>query len=763
MIYTQPAWGLKCLYMFTKCIHIKYFILLSVLSQHCTLSFSQTFSWAKSVTTTATHGEKIVCDKNGNVVTVGQLYSYTTDMDFGPAIFNLTPGIGNTNGYIAKYTTNGDLMWAKLIFSQNVNNSIRDLKLDKNNNVYIIGKFKGTIDFDPGPGIFNMTNSNQNNFEQLFVEKLDSNGTFIWAKQIGDTINNTYDPALAVTSQGDVIITDGFIGTIDFDPGPAVYNMTADNIFTNTYLLKLNTNGQFVWAKQFTAGHNLGLKVITDSSDNIYMMGKFFSVVDADPNAGVQYLFANSQQNAYVIKLTSYGQHIWSSSISNLAYFGGLGINDIYLDRYNNVYYSGFFSDSVDFYPGITGVDVLTSMGVQDAFVSKLDSNGSYNWTKAFGGTGNDKVDKVIVDTNDYCYVMGEFVNTVDFNPSVNGVYNLTGGGNVNTFVSKFDSGGTFINVKNFGNNAGFITGKSICIDFDNNIFMTGEFGGTQDFDPGANVFNITAPGINGFMFMEKFGFCGTYHDTAITHCNTINLWGNNYDSSQQFVQMFANDNACDSNLNVALTIIYGPTDTLYQTECNSFTINNITYSTSGLHVQNYPIGGSCDSLFVINLNLTNPGITNITQVLDTLQVFPSGYSYQWFDCLTNLPVLGAIDSIFVPVLTGSYKAVVYFGAGCSDTTLCKVISKGESVNDFSLANFSIKPNPTKGHFEIVNKEYKGSLTVKITDIFGNIIFLKEYEQNDKAHFDLSNFSNGLYILEIDAENQNLFFKIVKQ
>ncbi|MBK9301762.1 MAG: T9SS type A sorting domain-containing protein [Bacteroidetes bacterium] len=74
-----------------------------------------------------------------------------------------------------------------------------------------------------------------------------------------------------------------------------------------------------------------------------------------------------------------------------------------------------------------------------------------------------------------------------------------------------------------------------------------------------------------------------------------------------------------------------------------------------------------------------------------------------------------------------------------------------------------MKPNPTKGYFEIINIEYKGNLTVKITDIFGNIIFLKEYEQNDKAHFDLSSFSNGLYILEIDAENQNLFFKIVKQ
>ncbi|MBK8327888.1 MAG: hypothetical protein IPL09_00015 [Bacteroidetes bacterium] len=214
-------------------------------------------------------------------------------------------------------------------------------------------------------------------------------------------------------------------------------------------------------------------------------------------------------------------------------------------------------------------------------------------------------------------------------------------------------------------------------------------------------------------MFIEKFGFCGSYHDSSITHCNTINLWGATYDSSQQFVQMFSDGNECDSNINVNLTIIYGPTDTLNQTECNSFTINNVTYTTGGLHVQNYPIGGTCDSLFVINLSLLNPGTINITQAVDTLQAYPSGYTYQWLDCTTNLPIAGATDSVYVPSGNGSYKAVVYFGANCSDKTGCKAISKGEGVNDFSLANFSIKPNPTEGHFEIVNKGYKGSLAVK--------------------------------------------------
>ena len=724
---------------------------------------SQTFSWAKNVTTKLTDGKKVVCDAAGNVFTAGTLYNLPTDMDFSPAVFTLTPGIGNVNTYVAKYNTAGDLLWAKLIFSQNNDNKVTDLKIDSSENVYFIGTFKGTIDFDPGPGTFFLTNTNLNGTVQLFIEKLDSNGNFVWAKQIGDSVAYTLNSSCYVTQSGDLLVISGFNGSMDFDPNAGVYSMSSDINVANTFILKLNTNGQFMWAKSFNGSDNIGTRIITDHMNEIYLTGEFTSALDADPNAGVQYLFGNSSNNVYIIKLDSNANYIWSRKLSSFAYFGDILVNDIYFDRYNNLYYAGEFSDSTDFDPSPAS-DVHVSNGANDAFVSKLNSNGDYQWTKSYGGSTNDNIKQMTTDSNGYSYLMGRYSSTVDFNPGL-GVYNLSTLNALGfTYISKFDSLGNFINVKSFGtpNGNGNIIGQSLCKDLNENIFMTGNFDGTQDFDPGAGVYNLSIATLGGHMFIVKFGFCGTFHDTSMTHCNSINLWGTNYDSSQQFIQMFSDANECDSNINVNLTIIYGPTDTLYQTECNSFTINNVTYTSPGLHVQNYPIGGTCDSLFVINLSLLNPGTINITQTADTLQAYPSGYTYQWLDCTTNLPIVGATDSIFVPSVSGNYKAIVYFGVNCSDTTGCKVISKGESVNDFSLANFSIKPNPTKGYFEIVNKEYKGNLTVKITDIFGNIIFLKEYEQNDKAHFDLSNFSNGLYILEIDAENQNLFFKIVK-
>ncbi len=53
------------------------------------------------------------------------------------------------------------------------------LELDKNNNVIIGGVFNNTVDFDPGPGILNITSSAH---MQAFIVKLDNDGSLIWAK-----------------------------------------------------------------------------------------------------------------------------------------------------------------------------------------------------------------------------------------------------------------------------------------------------------------------------------------------------------------------------------------------------------------------------------------------------------------------------------------------------------------------------------------------------------------------------------------------------
>lgn len=159
-------------------------------------------------------------------------------------------------------------------------------------------------------------------------------------------------------------------------------------------------------------------------------------------------------------------------------------MNDIYFDRYNNLYYAGEFSDSTDFDPSPAS-DVHVSNGANDAFVSKLNSNGDYQWTKSYGGSTNDNIKQMTTDSNGYSYLMGRYSSTVDFNPGL-GVYNLSTLNALGfTYISKFDSLGNFINVKSFGtpNGNGNIIGQSLCKDLNENIFMTGNFDGTQDFD----------------------------------------------------------------------------------------------------------------------------------------------------------------------------------------------------------------------------------------------------------------------------------------
>ena len=68
--------------------------------------------------------------------------------------------------------------------------------IDAAGNVYITGQFTGTVDFDPGAGIANLTAAGSSNFQDIFVSKLDNAGNYIWAKNMG---GNFADRGLAIT------------------------------------------------------------------------------------------------------------------------------------------------------------------------------------------------------------------------------------------------------------------------------------------------------------------------------------------------------------------------------------------------------------------------------------------------------------------------------------------------------------------------------------------------------------------------------------
>src|SRR5690606_29098604 len=118
-----------------------------------------------------------------------------------------------------------------------------------------------------------------------------------------------------------------------------------------------------------------------------------------------------------------------------------------------------------------------------DIFVSKLDPNGNFLWAKQMGGTDNDQGISITVDTSGNIYTTGIFRNTVDFDPGA-GVYNLTAVVGNDIFISKLDANGNFLWAKQMGS-GGNTRSNSIVLDTNGNIYTTGIFQSTADFDPG--------------------------------------------------------------------------------------------------------------------------------------------------------------------------------------------------------------------------------------------------------------------------------------
>ena len=181
--------------------------------------------------------------------------------------------------------------WAKAIGSgaNLINDNGYSIAADASANIYTVGEFGGTVDFDPGIGVYNLTAAGP---ESIFISKLDSAGNFVWAKAMGGT-NIDFSQSIVLDASGNVYTTGTFRWTVDFNPGAGTYNLS-NNGQENTFISKLNTDGHFVWAKQMggTYPNDAGKSIAVDELENVYTTGNFTDSADFDPGVGVYNLKA---------------------------------------------------------------------------------------------------------------------------------------------------------------------------------------------------------------------------------------------------------------------------------------------------------------------------------------------------------------------------------------------------------------------------------------------------------------------------------------
>lgn len=506
----------------------KHLVLSTLISIFQLISFSQNpvYQWAYGIGGTSydeTRG--LETDLNGNIYVVGQ-FDGTVDFDPGAGTTTVSCPSGQNMMFITKSDPNGNLIWVRTFGASNYLNAANSIEVDNNGNVFIVGSCGAGTDFDPSPSTYTLGATG------IFVLKLDATGNLVWVKGMGGTTGTkAYDVELDIA--GNVYLVGNFSNTVDFDPGVGTHTVSAAGS-PYVFILKLDPSGDFVWLDTFGngSGSPYASSISVEPSGNIVIGGRFSGTIDFDPSASTAYtLSALSGQSIFILKLNSSGSLVWANGLGDDTGYNGGGCR-VNIDNIGDIYVTGDFTGTVDFISGV-GNYTMNPNGGSDMFLLKINSAGNFKWVKNVGGVYNDVCYSSCIDGSGGIYIVGSFKGTVDFDPgpstlTLTSVASLT----ANLFTTKFDTSGNFKWVKSLnGNNFNYL-GVDIKVASSGDVYTTGTFTGTLDFDPETSFSNITSNGdVDGFL--QKMNQSVTGKEDFVNDSSFIHMYPN---PSDQYV-----------------------------------------------------------------------------------------------------------------------------------------------------------------------------------------------------------------------------------
>ena len=333
---------------------------------------------------------------------------------------------------------------------------------------------------------------------------------------------------------GNLFLTGYFSNPVDFDPDTSVVYNVSSISNQDIFLVKLDPNENFLWVKQWeynfpegsgNGGQEEGAAMTLDASGNVCLAGRFRQTTDFDPGTGVHNLSSNGQAG-FALKLDNDGNFLWVKNLVSDTSAGSQSYpRSIATDASGNFYIAGAFNGTVDFDPDSVAEHKLVTDTIQSGFVMKLAADGSFQWAKKVGGVDNplssyNYANAVAVDGASNVLLAGSFMGTVSMGSST-----LVSNGYSDMFIAKLDAGGNYLWAKGIGNTWDSDRATRITLDAASNVYVSGTYRGTVDFDPGASVKNMTSVGnvdafllkltTNGDFFWAK-SFGGSDHRELI-------------------------------------------------------------------------------------------------------------------------------------------------------------------------------------------------------------------------------------------------------
>ena len=424
---------------------------------------AQYFDWAKSFNI-GTKSSSMAIDHNGYIY----ISSTKTSDNFNTENYNY-------DFSITKIDTDGTTIWNKKIGGEGPD-IVNSITVDIQGNTYTTGSFYGKVNFDPNIDTTYLSASGSND---MFIQKLDSDGNLVWAKSLG--VGTGY--LIEVNSMGELYSV----------------RVHSTNPYSPTYALqKFDAHCNLLWEKELKENGINMLSVhslVLGDTENIYVGYNIFTYP-----TGFGYKYSSN----FIKKIDPNGNLIWKSNIGEMSGTGDpVGIA-LKVDALENIYTVGTFDGTVNFDPNEGSNNLTTEEKRYQVFLQKLNTDGDFVWVKSMPGIGGKERDwshlsglAITLDTSNNIYLTGNFDGTVDFNPTEDTTY-LTAQEN-DAFIQKLNKNGSFLWVKSIA----IANIETITTDLSGNLYSVGSFQNTVDFDPNEGTYHLTSESYRD-LFLQK-------------------------------------------------------------------------------------------------------------------------------------------------------------------------------------------------------------------------------------------------------------------
>lgn len=329
-----------------------------------------TFLWARQIGGPGNdNGTTAATDLAGNL-TVGGAFNQTVDFDPASTEDKITSA-GKADGFITRFTAMGEYLWT-ITYGGPDDDDVVAVCFDATYNMLVAGNFKVTMNLDALGGVSPVNSTGDSD---IFLVKLQSDGTFIWGRTLGGPGTDVVT-AMKCNQFGNIFFGGSFQQTVDFDPGSVTVLKTAAGE-TDAFVSSINATGNYQWVYIVTgAGRETITSLALGAAPTLYVTGTFSGQTVFDPANPANKISPIGATDGFLAYITTTGAFNYVIPVGSPADDVASAVTIV--PNTWLVYWGGAFQQTADLDPRPTTTEFHTSFGDYDCFLIKMSSDGSW-------------------------------------------------------------------------------------------------------------------------------------------------------------------------------------------------------------------------------------------------------------------------------------------------------------------------------------------------------------------------------------------------